>query len=193
MYQIIDNVKSLELETAIDNLQEDALKEGNTSITNDKYDVRTTPGIPFLILWENKVAGMCSLEPSIYTGDPEVAVRACRHHVLKKYRNIGLGILLFDAMVKRARKDGYKIFYITQDIHNKSLNAVYQRRKKVPQINQSMYDNEMANLKLDKRLLFQVDPRSDLLQYVYYVDLQSENYNWQPKQNMIWRNHDGKL
>ena len=68
MYKIITKVKDL---ADITSIQEQSLKEGNTAITPDKFDVNKTEGTPILILWEDKPAGMALLEPSHYTGDPD--------------------------------------------------------------------------------------------------------------------------
>ena len=74
MYQIIDNIKDLALQSAVTLIQEKALEEGNTSITPDKYNINTTPGTPMLILLDDKVAGFCSYEPDTYMGTPDIAV-----------------------------------------------------------------------------------------------------------------------
>jgi hypothetical protein len=47
------------------------------------------------------------------------------------------------------------------------------------------------SLKTDKRLLFRVDENSDFLQYVYYWTF--DDYEWNPKSNVIWINHDGNI
>jgi hypothetical protein len=48
------------------------------------------------------------------------------------------------------------------------------------------------DLTLDTRLLFQVDERSDLLQYVYYWTLE-DGYVWQPPSNVVWYEHNGRI
>ena len=99
MYKIITNVKDLAVQSAITSIQEQSLKEGNNAITPDKFDVNKTEGTPILILWEDRPAGMAFLEPSWYTGDPDVAVRACRYHILKEYRNKKKQTLLVSSLL----------------------------------------------------------------------------------------------
>ena len=194
MYKVIDNVIDLGLESAVWMVQEQALEEGNTSITPDKYNIRTSEGLPLIILWEGKVAGFCLYEPSHYTGDPDVAVRICRLHILKEYRHNQLGFYFWDHSLKLAKKDGYKIQYMTHDINAHAMNSLYQHRRRVPGHSNEPYElDSFKSITLDKRMLFDVDPGSGFLQYVYYVDVQNEGYDWQPKTNIIWREHDGKL
>lgn len=193
MYQVIDNVKEQGLETIIDDIQREATLEGNDAMPKEKYDVRTTEGIPLLLMWDNEPAGMIHLEPSHYTGDPDIAVRACRYHILKKYRNNALGFPMLKSLIKNAKKMDRKILWFSQSIKSKALNAIYQHKTKVPHLSKTLYDSDSwQSLELDKRLLFQVDPRSTFLQFVYYVRLTPEqDFTWLPKINMIWQEHNG--
>ena len=66
---------------------------------------------------------MVSCEPSTYTGDPDIAARACRLHVLKEYRAKQIGFGLLDACYSYC-KDKYKILYITHDINSKAMQII---------------------------------------------------------------------
>lgn len=179
---------------AVENFRIQSFAEGNDSISYEKYDPETT-GKTWLTFIDNNLASISVLEPSHYTGDPEVAVRVCRYHILKKYRHSHCGFRMMKPQIEWAKEQGYKIFYLTHDIHNKPLNALYQHRKRMtdPEAKKWFEADWFKDLKLDTRWLFRVSPKSNFLQYVYYIDLQKENYIWQPKINATWFNHDGKI
>lgn len=195
MHKIIDNIKGTELEDAVRRIQEQALEEGNTSITPDKYNVETTPGTPLLITCNSrydkfdKIAGFCSYEPDIYVGTPE-AVRVCRYHILKEFRHNQLGFYLWDYCVKKAKEEGFKIIYMTHDVDAKGMNALYQHKRHVPGHSREPYKlDSFKSIKLDSRFWFDVDPGSGFLQNVYYIDINETEvgYKWMPKTNVIWK------
>ena len=188
MYQIIDNIKDLALQSAVTLIQEKALEEGNTSITPDKYNINTTPGTPMLILLDDKVAGFCSYEPDTYMGTPDIAVRICRLHILKEYRHNQLGFYFWDHSLKKAKDDGFKIQYMTHDVNAKAMNALYEHKRHVPGHSREPYNlDSFKRIKKETRFLFDVDPGSEFMQNVYYVDVDNDDYKWTPKTNVIWK------
>jgi|TARA_B100001105_G_scaffold21309_1_gene15209 ribosomal protein S18 acetylase RimI-like enzyme len=193
MHKVIDNIIGTELESAVRLIQEQALEEGNTSITPDKYDVKTSVGTPLLITCNSrydkfdKIAGFCSYEPDTYMGTPDIAVRMCRLHILKEFRHNQLGFYFWDHCLKKAKEDGYKILYGTHDVNAKALNALYQHKRFVPGHSKEPYNLESwKSMKLETRFLFDVDPGSEFLQNVYYVDVNEDGYQWAPKTNVKW-------
>lgn len=179
---------------AVEDFRLQSFDEGNTSISYKKYDPDTT-GKTWLTFIDNNLASISVVEPSHYTGDSDIAVRVCRYHILKKYRHSHCGFRMMKHQIKWAREQGYKIFYLTHDIHNKPLNALYQHKRRMtdPDAKQWFEADWFKELKLDTRWLFRVSPLDDLLQYVYYIDLQKENYSWVPKSNAVWYYHNGDI
>ncbi len=98
MYKIYnrEELKSRELLDLIDIIVNKATEEGNGEAFAGKYDPHTTPGETFVMVVDGRPAGMVSCEPSTYTGDPDIAARACRLHILKDFRAKQLGFLLLD-------------------------------------------------------------------------------------------------
>jgi GNAT superfamily N-acetyltransferase len=193
MHKVIDNIKELALESAVELIQEQALEEGNTSITPDKYNVNTTHGTPMLITCNSrydkfdKIAGFCSYEPDTYMGTPDIAVRICRLHILKEFRHNQLGFYFWDHCLKKAKEDGYKIQYMTHDVNAKAMNALYAHKRYVPGHSKEPYKLEsFQRIKKEPRFLFDVDPGSGFLQNVYYVDVDKDGYKWIPKTNVSW-------
>ena len=187
MYKIITKVRNLEL---IEEVQQLSLEEGNTAITPDKFNVHKTEGTPILILWDDQPAGMAFLEPSWYTGDPQTAVRACRYHILKKYRNKQLGFVLFPELMKEARRQGYKVMWLSLEPSNVALNNAYQGKRRTIQTKKlwnNTYDEDFwKKIIYDQRFMFQVDKNApDYLQNVYWVDLTRESMLWMPQKGMV--------
>ena len=190
MYKIITNVKDLAVQSAITSIQEQYLKEGNNAITPDKFDVNKTEGTPILILWEDRPAGMAFLEPSWYTGDPDVAVRACRYHILKEYRNKQLGFVLFPELMKEAKRQGYKCMWWSLEPDNVALNNAYQGKRRTIQSKKlwnNTYDEDFwSKIIFDQRFMFMVDKKAPhYLQNVYWVDLTKEDFLWMPQKGMV--------
>ena len=96
MYKIYSRpeLESRGLLDLIDHIIEQAYEEGNGEAFEGKYNPLTSPGETFVALWEGRTAGMISAEPSTYTSDPDIAIRACRLHVLKPYRAKQIGFHL---------------------------------------------------------------------------------------------------
>ena len=141
---------------------------------------------------DDKLISISAAERSHYTNDPDIAVRVCRYHILKKHRFTHCGLIMGEHQIKWAREKGFKILYITHDIKNKAINNLYQRRKQMTDkafkehINGEWY----TSLQLEKKFLFTT---GKMLQYVYSIRLQGD-YDWQPKSDyIVEREHDGQI
>ena len=181
-----EELKSRELLDLIDIIVDKAKEEGNGEAFEGKYDPHTTPGETFVILVDGRPAGMVSCEPSTYTGDPDIAARACRLHVLKEFRAKQLGFLLLD-MCHDYCIDKYKILYITHDVNSKAMNAIYQKKK------MSLFKGASRNhyllpswkkLEWNKEYRFKVDPNVEFYQNIYQIVLE-EGFHWKPKTNVV--------
>lgn len=173
-----------------------AISEGNTSIVSDKFNPEAIHGKIWGVRIDGELASISVAEKSHYTGDPDVAVRICRYHILKKYRHSHCGFRMLPYQIEWAEKQGFKILYWTHDITNRPLNAMYQhKRKMVDKDAKQFFEADWYNrLQTDYKMLFVVDHRNpEFLQYVYYIDLQNENYDWKPKSNILWVSHDGSI
>lgn len=192
MIEVIEYNSSLR-----DKVEEFRLKtfdEGNNSITYEKYNPDIT-GKTWCTFIDGNLASISVLEPSHYTGDPEIAIRVCRYHILKKYRHSHCGFMMLESQILWARSQGYKILYLTHDIHNRSLNAFYQHKRKMTDNNaKSWFEASwFKELKLDTMWLFKASETSNFLQYVYYIDLNKENFKWTPKKSAVWFQHHGNI
>lgn len=190
-----DSSKRAEVEA----FRELSFREGNDSLAYDKYDPDNINGQSFLNYVDGELASLSVIEASHYTGDPEVAARGCRLHIATKFRPAWLGLLHAPKQIEWAKNNGFKIFFFTHDIRNRAINAMYQKRRfgaaMTPlqkQMEWMWTSDWYQDLKTDNRLLFQVDPRSDLLQYVYYWTLE-DGFVWAPPSNVVWYEHDGRI
>ena len=170
----------------IDIIINKAYEEGNGETFDNKYHPYESPGETFVALWEGRPAGLVSCEPSIYTGDSDIAARACRLHVLKDFRAKQIGFALLEACYQWA-KDKYKVLYITHDINSRAMNAIYQKKKK------SLFEGASKNpyeleswkkLEWNKEYIFKVDPRAEFYQNIYQIILE-EGFHWNPKTNVV--------
>tara|TARA_B100000131_G_scaffold320790_1_gene369821 strand:- start:2086 stop:2727 length:642 start_codon:yes stop_codon:yes gene_type:complete len=173
--------------------------EGNDSLSYDKYDPDNLNGETWLVYVDHELAAISVAEASHYTGDPDIALRICRLHIAKKFRPAWLGMLAGEHQIKWAKEKGYKIVYITHDIHNRAINAMYQHKRygaPITELQKEMnylwHTDWYQSLKTDFNRLFRVDENSDFLQYVYYWTLE-DGYVWLPKTNMINIEHDGNI
>ena len=190
-----DSSKRAEVEA----FRELSFREGNDSLAYDKYDPDNINGQSFLNYVDGELASLSVIEASHYTGDPDVAARGCRLHIATKFRPAWLGLLHAPKQIEWAKNNGFKIFFFTHDIRNRAINAMYQKRRfgaaMTPlqkQMEWMWTSDWYQNLKTDNRLLFQVDPRSELLQYVYYWTLE-DDFVWNPPSNVVWYEHDGRI
>ena len=168
-------------------------EEGNKSLAYKKYN----PDNPDIETWmcfkDDKLISISAGEKSHYTNDPDIALRICRYHILKGYRFSHCGLIMGEHQIKWAREKGYQILYVTHDIKKRAINSLYQRRKKMTDkafkehINGEWY----TKLQLEKKFLFKI---GEMLQYVYSIRLQDDNFKWQPKSKfIIEREHDGQI
>ena len=189
MYKIYnrEELKSRELLDLIDIIIDQAKAEGNGEAFEGKYNPHTTPGETFVIVYDGRPAGMVSCEPSTYTGDPDIAARACRLHILKEFRTKQLGFLLLDMCYGYCKQQGYKVLYITHDVKAKGMNAIYQKKKK------SLFKGASKNFYLlpawreltwNKEFIFKVDPQAEFYQYIYHIILE-DGFHWKPATNVV--------
>lgn len=181
-----------QMKADFERFREAALSEGNRSLLESKFDPNTLKGETWCVWVEGKIVSVSAVEFSHYTGDPEVAGRVCRYHVLKKYRHKHMGFKMLRQQIEWAEDTGLKILYWTHDITNITLNMMYQHRvKMVDKESFAFFESDWyQRVQLDRRWLFE---SGDLLQYVYYIDLQNEGFEWKPQDSVKWLEHDGTL
>ena len=147
-----------------------AKREGNEALAGDKYDPDTVNGQTWMTFIGDDLASVSVVERSHYTGDPEIAGRICRYHILKKYRHSNAGFRMLPDQVQWAKDNGLKVLYWTHNVNNKALNAMYQGKKRMGMRGESvpyfMTDTYRA-FKLQPDMIFKVSEKSDFLQYVY--------------------------
>lgn len=168
-------------------------EEGNKSLAYKKYN----PDNPDIETWmcfkDDKLISISAGEKSHYTNDPDIALRVCRYHILKGYRFSHCGLIMGEHQIKWAREKGYQILYVTHDIKKRAINSLYQRRKKMTdKAFKEHIDGEWyTKLQVEKKFLFKI---GEMLQYVYSIRLQDDNFKWQPKSKfIIERLHDGQI
>lgn len=171
------------------------LLEGNDSLKSDKFNPEDLNGKIWCVYINNELASISVVESSQYTGDPNIAARVCRYHILKKFRHSHCGFRMLPYQIDWAKSNGYQILYWTHDIKNKALNALYQHKRKMTDTDAKMFFEApwYKQLKLDKRWLFEISPNINFLQYVYYITLQDDNYIWMPKKCVLWYDHNGNI
>lgn len=163
-----------------------AQAEGSDGINIQKYN----PDDPNIETWmcfveDGTLISISAVEASHYTNDPTVAARCCRYHILKEYRFTHCGLRMADLQIDYARKKGFEILYITHDIRNKAINALYQRKKRmtVPSFEEFTHTEWYNSLELEKKFLFRTGPRT--IQYVYSIRLNNPNFLWEPQSDFI--------
>ena len=161
--------------------------EGNDSISYEKYNPEHT-GKTWCVFIDNELASISVVEPSHYTGDPDIAARVCRYHILKKFRHSNCGFKMLKLQIEWAKKQNFQILYWTHDIKNRALNALYQHKKTMVTAKSKEFFNSTwyKQVKLDHRFLFKSAPDSKCIQYVYYINLQYNNFVWHPKKSVVW-------
>jgi GNAT superfamily N-acetyltransferase len=182
-----------DLRNQVEEFREQTFKDGNQSLAKDKFDPDNFEGRIWLLFVGNKLVSLSACEASHYTSDPLISSRVVRLHTLKAYRSTAFGMSFIPLQIEWCKKAGYKIMWWSIDINNKGLNAIYQRRH-VPLYtsHKEVYETQWKSVVFDKSMLFEVDPQSDLLQYVYYFVLEA-GYQWKPRTNMLRYNHDGNV
>lgn len=176
----------------VEDFRQKTFLEGNDALPVSKFDPDTLNGKTWYIIINDEIASLAVLENDHYATKDDKVLRACRFHTLKKYRNLALGSkYILPEMIRWAKKEDYNCVYWTQDIKNKSLNALYQQRRKP--LGKTLDTNETwKSIQLDHRWLFQVDKKSDLLQYVYYIALKDKNYKLNPVDCVVWNDNGNK-
>ena len=142
---------------------------------------------------EDELISISAAEKSHYTNDPNIAVRVCRYHILKEHRFSHCGLIMGEHQIKWARDNGFKILYITHNIKNKAINNLYQRKKKMTDkaFKDYIKGEWYTKLQLENKFLFKT---GKMLQYVYSIRLQDDNFKWQPKSDyIIEREHNGQI
>ena len=175
----------------IESFRELSFKEGNDSISYEKYDPDNIDGETWMVYVNNELACISVAEASHYTSDPKVDARICRLHIAKKFRPAWLGIPILPYQIEWAKEKGFKVLYFTHDIKARAINAMYQHKKfgaaitpLQKKIKEMWYSDWYRALKTDDRYYFQVDDRIELLQYIYYWTLE-DGYIWRPKSNIM--------
>jgi len=173
-----------------------AKREGNEALAGDKYDPDTVDGQTWMTFVEDELASVSVVERSHYTGDPEIAGRICRYHILKKFRHSNAGFRMLPNQVQWAKDNGLKVLYWTHNVDNKALNAMYQGKKRMGMRGESvpyfMTDTYRA-FKLQPDMIFKVSEKSNFLQYVY-ANILDENYVWRPDyKTILYFMHNGTI
>jgi GNAT superfamily N-acetyltransferase len=173
-----------------------AAREGNDALHTNKFNPDTIDGQTWLTFVDNELASISVVELSHYTGDPEIAGRICRYHILKKFRHSNAGFRMLPAQVEWAKKKGLKVLYWTHNVNNKALNAMYQHKKTMPFRGESvpyfMTDIYRA-FNLQSNMIFRVSQNSDFLQYVY-ANILEDGYIWKPThKSIIYHEHNGEI
>lgn len=178
----------------VEDFRAQSFVEGNDSLSREKFNPDTLDGKLWLCEIDGELASISAVEASYYTGDPHIAARVCRYHILKRFRHSHCGFRMLEHQIAWAWQQGYQVLYWTHDIHNRSLNAMYQHKRR-------MLDKEAKawfeadwykKVQLDQRLLFRVSEKSDFLQYVYVLKNDS-SFVWNPPQSVLWYPHDGEI
>lgn len=173
-----------------------AAREGNEALASNKYDPDTVNGQTWLTFVEDELASISVVERSHYTGDPDIAGRICRYHILKKFRHSNAGFRMLPQQVQWAKDNNLKVLYWTHNVDNKALNALYQHKKKMPFRGESvpyfMTDTYRA-FKLQADMIFRVSPKGDYLQYIY-ANILDSTYVWRPKsETILYYPHNGSI
>lgn len=173
-----------------------AAREGNDALHSSKYDPDTVNGQTWMTFVDKELASISVVERSHYTGDPEVAGRICRYHILKKFRHSNAGFRMLPNQIEWAKNQRLKVLYWTHAVNNKALNALYQHKKTMPFRGEAvpyfMTDTYRA-FKLQPDMIFKVSKKSDFLQYVY-ANVLELGYTWRPQYNtMLYYLHNGEL
>jgi len=197
---VFDNVSVREYNSSDRDLIEKfrmlAAREGNDALHTNKYDPDKVNGQTWMTFVDNELASISVVERSHYTGDPDIAGRICRYHILKKFRHSNAGFRMLPQQVQWARENGLKVLYWTHNVDNRALNALYQHKKTMPFRGEAvpyfMTDTYRA-FQLQPDMIFRVSPKGDFLQYVY-ANILEEGYKWRPNvDTIIYYMHNGTI
>jgi len=160
--------------------------EGNDSIRTTNYNPDNDNNETWMCFLDNKLISISVVESSHYTNDPKIAARVCRYHILKDYRFTHCGLRMADLQIQWARENGFEILYITHDVNNKAINALYQRKKRMTVETFREFTNTewYQSLQLEKDFYFKT---GNIKQYVYTIRLNDPNFVWEPESDYIIR------
>lgn len=181
---------------AIDEFIEIAISEGNDSYKTSNFHPDHIHGQTWLTFVDDELASISAVERSHYTGDPDVAGRICRYHILKKFRHSNAGFRMLVDQVQWAKDNHLKVLYWTHNVNNKALNALYQHKRTMPFRGESvpyfMTDTYKAFV-IQPAMIFRVSAKSDLLQYVY-ANILEDGYQWEPTHpTILYHEHNGDI
>ena len=180
--------------SSIEIFRKKTFQEGNESISYKKYDPDDQNIETWMVFNENNdLISKSAGEKSHYTNDPDIALRICRYHILKPFRRTHCGLMMGEDQIKWAREQGYQILYVTNDINNKALNDLYQRKRKMPlETFKKWTEGEWyKKLQLEKNFLFKTGP---MYQYVYSIRLFDPNFIWEPtSDHIVYETHNGNI
>lgn len=166
-----------------------AIAEGNDSMK--KLSLTDINGVLFMHFKDNVLISVMAVEDSKrYTGEGD-SCRMCRYHILKEHRHSNSGFKMLPYQVEWAKLNGYKVIYWTHDVKNRAMNALYQHKRKYPLVEsgKSNFDSELyLSFKLVPEIVFKVSKTDPMLQYIY-AKILVDNYNWEPKENIVYINH----
>ena len=168
----------------VESFREASFLEGNNSLATDKFDPDQLNGRILLFFYHGQLVSLSVAEASHYTGDPEIACRVCRYHILQEFRKKFLfcGFKMLRLHSEWAQQQGYSLIYWTHDVKNKALNSLYQRKKKysLGADTQWFDDPVFKSFHLNPEYLFRVSEKSDMLQFIYQYPLKP-GFIWHPK------------
>jgi hypothetical protein len=180
----------------IENFRQATFDEGNDSLSVNVYDPDNIKGQTWMTFVGDELASISVVERSHYTGDPDIAGRICRYHILKKFRHSNAGFRMLSLQVQWAKDNGLKVLYWTHNVNNKALNALYQHKKTMPFRGEAVpyfLTETYQNFKLSTNMIFRVSPKSDFLQYMY-VNILEPDYVWEPQaKTVIYITHNGEI
>lgn len=175
----------------LERFRDQALSEGNESLTHKKFDPDTLNGSIWMAYKDGIVVSISAAEVSHYTGETDV-IRKCRYHILKKYRHGRYGFIFLKSMVPWCEENGYKLLYWTHDVNNVALNALYQRKRAYGFGGDNFYFHEWPYTKLQfqRSMLFRT---GSMLQFVYSIHI-DDSFHWRPLpgEHIYYFPHNGR-
>jgi hypothetical protein len=172
----------------VEEFRQKTLNEGNESLIQDKFNPEKIDGQILLYFFQDELVSLSVAEASHYTGDPQIACRICRYHILERFRSRFLfcGFKMLKVHTDWAKKNGFKVAYWTHNVENRALNYLYQKKRKYSLgADQKWFqDPAFMSYQVNKDYLFKVTEKSDMLQFIYNSVL-VDGFQWQPKTNVV--------
>ena len=105
----------------LESFRRQTIREGNDSLKSDKFNPEAIDGKIWCAYINSELASISVAEKSHYTDDPDIAVRICRYHILKKYRHSHCGFKMLPYQIEWAKQknftpQNYKLFFIPPNI-----------------------------------------------------------------------------